>query len=106
MVSTNLLLTKRAVLLTQQQPKQQIPGIFSMSSVQLEWKPNAPNSSQEVTAEVATISGQQFELKHALQYVHLCKIWGHVQVSCSVPRASQCLGFPCEAPSSPYSLTI
>ena len=57
MVSTNLLLTKRAVLLTQQQPKQQIPGIFAMSQTHLEWRPNAPDASQEVTADVATISG-------------------------------------------------
>ncbi|KAL0053658.1 hypothetical protein WJX82_009019 [Trebouxia sp. C0006] len=57
MVSTNLLLTKRAVLLTQQPPKQQIPGIFCMSQIQLDWKPNAPDTAQEITADVATISG-------------------------------------------------
>ena len=58
MVTASLLLTKRAVLLTQQQPKQQIPGIFAMSRTQLEWKPNIPDPSQEVIANVATISGQ------------------------------------------------
>lgn len=62
MVSANLLLTKRAVLLTQQHPKQQIPGILAMSRTQLEWKPNAPDPSQEVTADVATISGQHLVL--------------------------------------------
>ena len=62
MVSTSLLLTKRAVLLTQQQPKQQLPGIFVMSRKQLEWKPNAPDPSQEVKADVATISGEHLNL--------------------------------------------
>ncbi|DBA86886.1 TPA: hypothetical protein ACH3X2_005346 [Trebouxia sp. C0005] len=57
MVSANLLLTKRAILLTQQSPKQQIPGIFCMSQIQLDWKPNAPDTAQEITADVATISG-------------------------------------------------
>ena len=57
MVSASLLLTKRAVLLTQHQPKQQIYGIFSMSQTQLQWTPNAPDASQEVIEDVATISG-------------------------------------------------
>ena len=57
MVSTNLLLTTRAALLTQQQPKQQVPGIFAMSQTQLEWKPNAPDALQEIRADVALISG-------------------------------------------------
>ena len=57
MVSASVLLTKRAVLVTQQQPKQQIPGIFAMSRTQLEWKPNVPDPSQEVIADVAAISG-------------------------------------------------
>lgn len=58
MTLTNLLFTKRAVLLTQQQPKQQIPGIFCMSRTQMSWQPNVPDAAQEVTADVATISGE------------------------------------------------
>lgn len=72
MVSASLLLTKRAVLHTQQQPKQQISGIFAMSRTQLEWTPNAPDSSLEVTADIATISGSHLLLAFDLLRI-LCE---------------------------------
>ena len=109
MVSATLLLTKRAVLHSQQPPKQQTPGIFCMSRTQLEWKPNTPNAAQEITADVATISGQHNCLvlsRKVFCHMAMPNLYMLLQVSCSVPKISLCCGFHFGTHFLSCSLTI
>lgn len=79
-----LLLTKRATLFAQQPPKQQTPGVFSMSRTVLEWKSNTPGAADAVTADVASVAGIH---KHSFTGCLLFAFSGKDQSSHSCSRA-------------------